>query len=578
MAETPAGSGLYWSGPILVDPGTWPTGALGEMSCASTSLCVALDGANNVVTTTDPAAGNDWAVTHLEGAGNGEGSGLACTSTPLCVAVTGRGSIVTSVDPTLGAGGWTVTALDGGNLISGVSCVSSTLCVAVDEHGNVLSSTDPTGGAGAWTSASVDGGHALNGVSCVTSTLCVTVDDQGHVLSSTDPTGGVNAWSVNDVAGTNALTHVSCLAAPLCVAVEGGQGLIASTDPTGGAGAWVSASGVDASGGVSCASASLCVAIPGDTNAGILMSTHPTGGRNSWVREQGPEEGRFLGSLSCASTSLCVIGDRVGNVAISTQANVLSVSLLGVGLGKVTSTPITCPFVNCSHAVPGVLEPLPITAIACADTFGLAYGPWGTCSLEYPAGNEVALTAAPSSGSVFAGWGGACSGSASCAVTMSSARSISATFMTGNTSAAQSTSAPPRLTGVNESAKRWREGKKLAEISGSKPKKPPLGTTFSFSLNEQASVTFNFTQQLTGRSVRGRCVAQTSKNRHGRSCKRKVTAGALSLTAHAGTNKIAFQGRISRSKRLRPGPYTLNVTATNSAGVSNTKLTFTIVK
>ena len=135
----------------------------------------------------------------------------------------------------------------------------------------------------------------------------------------------------------------------------------------------------------------------------------------------------------------------------------------------------------------------------------------------------------------------------------------------------------PSVQKLSESAKRWREGSRLAQLS--QKGGPPVGTTFSFLLNEPATASFSFTQQLTGRSVRSRCVAETSKNRHGRSCKRKVTAGALSLTAHAGTNKIAFEGRISRSKRLKPGPYTLTVSATNSAGVSNTKqLTFTIVK
>ena len=135
----------------------------------------------------------------------------------------------------------------------------------------------------------------------------------------------------------------------------------------------------------------------------------------------------------------------------------------------------------------------------------------------------------------------------------------------------------PSLQKVRESTKRWREGSRLARLS--RKGGPPVGTTFSFLLNETATASFSFTQQLIGRTVRGRCVAETSKNRHGRSCKRKVTAGALSFTAQAGTNKIAFQGRISRSKRLKPGFYTLKIRATNSAGVSNTKqLTFTIVK
>jgi hypothetical protein len=130
---------------------------------------------------------------------------------------------------------------------------------------------------------------------------------------------------------------------------------------------------------------------------------------------------------------------------------------------------------------------------------------------------------------------------------------------------------------VSESAKRWREGDRLANIS--RREGAPVGTTFSFVLNEPAKASFSFTQQLTGRRVGGRCVDETSKNRHGRRCERRVTAAGLSLTADTGTNKVVFDGRISRAKRLRPGAYTLTIRASDSAGASNAKqLTFTIVK
>jgi hypothetical protein len=59
-----------------------------------------------------------------------------------------------------------------------------------------------------------------------------------------------------------------------------------------------------------------------------------------------------------------------------------------------------------------------------------------------------------------------------------------------------------------------------------------------------------------------------------------VTKGTLSFTGHAGTNHVSFQGRISRSKRLQLGTYTLIITATNAAGQGSSpkQLTFTIVK
>ena len=118
------------------------------------------------------------------------------------------------------------------------------------------------------------------------------------------------------------------------------------------------------------------------------------------------------------------------------------------------------------------------------------------------------------------------------------------------------TSPPPVVQHVRQSATRWREGNRLARISRAKP---PTGTTFSFSLNQQAIVTFSFTKRASGR---------------------KVTAGRLTFTGHGGTNKVVFQGRISPVKKLKPGYYTLVITATNSAGVRSSpkSLSFTIVK
>jgi Polysaccharide lyase/Divergent InlB B-repeat domain len=59
----------------------------------------------------------------------------------------------------------------------------------------------------------------------------------------------------------------------------------------------------------------------------------------------------------------------------------------------------------------------------------------GTCSASFNSGTSVTLTASPSAGNTFSGWGGACSGtSTSCAVTMSSAKSVTASFATNNPS------------------------------------------------------------------------------------------------------------------------------------------------
>jgi hypothetical protein len=51
-----------------------------------------------------------------------------------------------------------------------------------------------------------------------------------------------------------------------------------------------------------------------------------------------------------------------------------------------------------------------------------------TCSADFGAGTNVNLTATPASGWSFSGWSGACSGSGSCTVTMSSSQAVTATF------------------------------------------------------------------------------------------------------------------------------------------------------
>jgi hypothetical protein len=53
-----------------------------------------------------------------------------------------------------------------------------------------------------------------------------------------------------------------------------------------------------------------------------------------------------------------------------------------------------------------------------------------TCSASFASGTQVTLSEAPSSGYIFSGWSGACSGAGSCAVTMSAAKSVTATFAT----------------------------------------------------------------------------------------------------------------------------------------------------
>jgi hypothetical protein len=134
----------------------------------------------------------------------------------------------------------------------------------------------------------------------------------------------------------------------------------------------------------------------------------------------------------------------------------------------------------------------------------------------------------------------------------------------------------PLVKDARQSAARWREDNRLARISRAKT---PTGTTFSFSLNEQATVSFSFTQLLGGPWGAHSCLAKTHKNVKRTICD-NATAGTLSFTGHIGTNSVIFAGRISRRDKLNPGTYELIITATNAVGQRSApvRLRFTIVQ
>ncbi|MBI5259921.1 MAG: PKD domain-containing protein [Burkholderiales bacterium] len=71
------------------------------------------------------------------------------------------------------------------------------------------------------------------------------------------------------------------------------------------------------------------------------------------------------------------------------------------------------------------------------------------CSENYLAGTSVTLTATPAAGQLFDGWGGACAGrNASCVVTMTAARSVSAVFVPASAGAPQVVLQASRTSGV----------------------------------------------------------------------------------------------------------------------------------
>jgi collagen type I alpha len=125
------------------------------------------------------------------------------------------------------------------------------------------------------------------------------------------------------------------------------------------------------------------------------------------------------------------------------------------------------------------------------------------------------------------------------------------------------------LTHVSETHKTWAE-KHFRHG-------PPVGTTFSYTLNLPATVVLRFTRQAKGRKVKRKCVAQTRKNAHKPSCKLTLKLGTLKTTGPAGKNKLKFTGKVS-GKKLRPGSYQVTIVAERPSGDASKTLRFTIAR
>jgi hypothetical protein len=136
--------------------------------------------------------------------------------------------------------------------------------------------------------------------------------------------------------------------------------------------------------------------------------------------------------------------------------------------------------------------------------------------------------------------------------------------------------ANPAVTGFSESATKWRRGHSLPRISSVGA---PVGTTFSFSLNEAATATFTFTQSVAGRRAHGRCVAPSHGNAHKPKCKRTVVVGSFGVSGKTGLDKVRFQGRLSSAKTLAPGTYAVSIAVRDAHGLKaiSRSLPFTIV-
>lgn len=305
---------------------------LTHVACApSSTLCVASDYFDGDIAASTDATGDagGWLTANVDGraveslgASLADINGIACPSTTLCVAVDDSGHILSATHPAESAAAWKrlLPAATEGHALTSITCPSTTLCVVADNDGTVLTSTDPSGGSEAWTATRL--AAIPETVGCETPTLCVAVSITGQIMTSSNPAGGESAWTspTESVDGSHPPLVMSC-AVGLCAFTDGNGDVASATNPTGGASEWTSANVLPGEyiSSISCPSSSLCLIALGNGHGAIYYSTTPHGGAGEWTKYNPPSgETTNISSVACASTTLCVGGLFTGIITTTT--------------------------------------------------------------------------------------------------------------------------------------------------------------------------------------------------------------------------------------------------------------------
>jgi hypothetical protein len=142
---------------------------------------------------------------------------------------------------------------------------------------------------------------------------------------------------------------------------------------------------------------------PGGIDCGASCSATFSSGTNVTLTATPATGSTFTAwSGACSGTGTCTVTisqNRTVTATFATQAPgyILTIRKQGHGSGTVASNP---------------------AGISCGTT----------CRATFSSGTNVTLTATPATGSTFTGWSGACSGTGTCTVTVTQAKSVTATF------------------------------------------------------------------------------------------------------------------------------------------------------
>ncbi|MDX6698475.1 MAG: hypothetical protein QOE65_1872 [Solirubrobacteraceae bacterium] len=125
---------------------------------------------------------------------------------------------------------------------------------------------------------------------------------------------------------------------------------------------------------------------------------------------------------------------------------------------------------------------------------------------------------------------------------------------------------------------RFRAGAAATVVRAAARHAAPVGSAFTFSLSEPATVVIAISHGSAGRRVGRTCRPPTRANRGHQRCVRRVADGTLTRRGLQGPNRVAFSGRIGRRK-LGPGAHRASAAAKDSAGNASrtSSATFTIV-
>jgi hypothetical protein len=511
---------------------TWSTSSadssspLSAISCPDATLCVAVDQAGNAVTTTNPTdSAPTFTVNHgIDGAST-QFMSVSCASAQLCLAGDNVGQVLTGIGHkltvTIGGGGQgSVTSAP-----SGISCPSA--CATGYAAGTEVTLTATPIGTSTFTGWS-GGGCSGTGTCTVTmdsdqdvtanftgsETLLVTVGGAGTGKVTSSPTGiscpptcsasydggtpvtltaaaGAGStfagWSGGTCSGTTPTCNVTMDADKSVTAtfVTNPTLTVTSTVASGAAGKVTSDTG-----GISCPSTCSHAYAPGT----VVTLTAVPGTNSTFTGWSGG---------GCSGTSTCTVtmnADTAVTATFAVAVHTLTLSTGGTGAGKLTSSPagISCP---------------------------------GTCSASFPATAKVTLTAVPDTGSTFAGWSGACTGTGACSVTMSADKAVTATFTasTGGGGGGGGTPSPPAAPTCTLKP----DGKKvLIKAPGHTHREKSRAAAALRTLKLTATCDQDAALTLTGK------VTSTGKRKHGKKPK------ARHATVHASGSGLAGQGLV----------------------------------